>query len=149
MVTIDPPVGRHERHDAADEVGDAREVLVDERPLALLRHVEEPGPEPAAGVVDQHVDPAEPLADRREEPGDRLGVADVEPGRDDLPAQTLELVDERVEVLDVAVAHREIRAEPGEGEGGGPPDADRRPGHDGHPAGRARRTPGRGSRRGR
>ena len=53
----------HARHRRPDEVGDAHEVLADERVLALGVDVEEVGEEPAAGVVHQDVDRAQLAGD--------------------------------------------------------------------------------------
>ena len=106
---IDPPA-RHLRRARADEVRDAREVLPDERVLALVVHVEERGLEAAAGVVDEHVDAAHRLDPRAH----GIAVTHVEhrgvrpaAGRDDRR-------DGGVEPVGITVADRDVGAEPGE-----------------------------------
>ena len=76
-----------------------RVVLVQERPD--VHH---------AGVVDEHVERAEPLGDRRQEGGERLAARDVERGA--------ELAAGRLGQLRVEVADRDARAAGGERAGG-------------------------------
>ena len=86
---------------------DAREVLADERVLALVVHVEERGVEAAARVVDEDVDAVE----RRDPRVHRVGVAHVEQLGVRVAAGGRDLLGGAGQAVGVAVADRDVGAE--------------------------------------
>ena len=111
MLMIDPPrsgiFGTHARM----KLRDAREVLADQRVLALVVHVEERGLEAAARVVDEHVDGVE-RADPRANGVTVARRRAVAVSR--VPAGLLDLLGGAREPVGIAVADRDVGTEAGE-----------------------------------
>ena len=126
----DRPTRRHERHERAGHVDDAREVLGHERGVALGRGVQELGPEGPARVVHDPVHDTELGLDPTGELLDRSAITHVERPDHHPTTGTPQLGGDPVD-LGVPVDDRQVTAERGDGPGGGPPDALRRSGdHD-------------------
>jgi hypothetical protein len=119
-------------------VGDAREVLVDERGLTLGAHVEERRPEPPARVVDEDVDRAETGIHIGQPLRHRVTVAHVEHPGDRPAPRGLDRPGRRGQAALVAVAHGHVGAVGGEGERDRRADALRRTGDDRGAAGERR-----------
>ena len=108
------------------QVRHAREILPDQRVLALVADVHERGLEPAARVVDEHVDAVE----RRDPVAHRVGVADVEQLGVRVPARAGDLTGGARQPVGVSIADRDVGAEAGERDRDRRADALRRAGHD-------------------
>src|SRR5450759_476347 len=109
---------------------DTGEVLVDEGTLPLLAHLLERRIEPAAGVVDQHIDPAVLALDGAEPGPHRLAVAYVEDAGHAAAANGLHVAGRRGHALSVPVADREVGTESGQCRRGRGADPLRRSRHD-------------------
>ena len=111
-----------------------REVLPNERVLALVVHVEELGAEATTRVVDQHVDLNQRRPDLGQPGCDLSAVPDVEHAEVHATPDRADLVGARPEVFDVPITDRDVSAEPGQRDRRRPTNADCSSGDDGHPA---------------
>jgi len=124
----------HQRHDAAEEVGGAGEVLVHEGRLSVVGQIEERRLESSGGVVHEDVDRPERLPHLLDESAYEFAVAHVEDAGDAPASLRPDGPGDGVEG-GLAVADGEVGAETGEGEGDRLADATGRSGDHGDLAG--------------
>ena len=114
-------------------VGDLGEVLGDQRRFAPRTDVEKRGPEPAAGVVDQHVDAPGALDRLGEHRIDRCGVAHVAHPGQTAASERLDAVAQPRKPHLIPVDGDHVGTKAGDAQRDRPAKPPRRPGDD-HPA---------------